>query len=172
MCETDKSTLEKPVRSITSLRKCRVCGCTESDCRQCIAVTGVACHWVEVDLCSRCRAEEVLVHGQPTAWNYAQAIKAIAAAEVQRDCVCNGIRRILEGNFHPAHEDDMRGVLEDLKYIHHIALAIGPGEVTQRLAITLGMFLADNDFRKGEGDLDNVDSDEIKEARALLELMT
>jgi ParB family chromosome partitioning protein len=34
--------------------KCRVCGCTEEDCRQCIEATGQPCHWVEKDLCSRC----------------------------------------------------------------------------------------------------------------------
>ena len=33
---------------------CRVCGCTEADCRQCIAKTGEPCHWVEPDLCSAC----------------------------------------------------------------------------------------------------------------------
>lgn len=35
-------------------RTCRVCGCTDSDCRQCIARTGQPCHWVEPDLCSAC----------------------------------------------------------------------------------------------------------------------
>lgn len=37
-------------------RKCRVCGCTDFDCRQCIEKTGGACHWVEEDLCSACHA--------------------------------------------------------------------------------------------------------------------
>lgn len=36
------------------LTKCRVCGCTEADCRQCIAKTGQPCTWVGVDLCSAC----------------------------------------------------------------------------------------------------------------------
>lgn len=35
-------------------RKCRVCGCTDSDCRQCIEKTGAPCYWVEDDLCSAC----------------------------------------------------------------------------------------------------------------------
>ncbi len=35
-------------------RHCRVCGCTDTDCRQCIAKTGKPCHWVEPDLCSAC----------------------------------------------------------------------------------------------------------------------
>jgi hypothetical protein len=37
-----------------SVRKCRVCGCTDFDCRGCIERTGVPCHWVERDLCSAC----------------------------------------------------------------------------------------------------------------------
>lgn len=35
---------------------CRSCGCTNDDCRQCVEATGVPCHWVEPDLCSRCAA--------------------------------------------------------------------------------------------------------------------
>lgn len=37
-----------------SARKCRVCGCTDNDCRQCIERVGEPCTWVEVDLCSAC----------------------------------------------------------------------------------------------------------------------
>lgn len=33
---------------------CRVCGCTDDNCRQCIEKTGSPCHWVEEDLCSAC----------------------------------------------------------------------------------------------------------------------
>jgi hypothetical protein len=35
-------------------RRCRVCGCTDDDCHQCIEKTGKPCHWVEKDLCSAC----------------------------------------------------------------------------------------------------------------------
>lgn len=38
-------------------RACRVCGCTDDDCRQCITKTGMPCMWVEPDLCSACVAE-------------------------------------------------------------------------------------------------------------------
>jgi len=38
-------------------RRCRVCGCTDDDCRQCIERTGEPCHWVEEDLCSACAVE-------------------------------------------------------------------------------------------------------------------
>lgn len=40
---------------------CRVCGCTDDDCRQCVEATGSPCWWVEPDLCSACvRAEPLL----------------------------------------------------------------------------------------------------------------
>ena len=41
------------------VRKCRVCGCTDDDCRQCVEKTGEPCTWVEEDLCSVCEAEEL-----------------------------------------------------------------------------------------------------------------
>lgn len=34
--------------------KCRKCGCTDGDCRQCIKKTGRACTWVKPNLCSAC----------------------------------------------------------------------------------------------------------------------
>lgn len=34
--------------------RCRVCGCTDADCHECIARTGEPCSWVEPDLCSAC----------------------------------------------------------------------------------------------------------------------
>ena len=40
-----------------TVRSCRVCGCTEEDCRQCIERTGEPCSWVEQDLCSACAAD-------------------------------------------------------------------------------------------------------------------
>ena len=39
---------------IAAPRTCRVCGCTDNNCQQCIEKTGVACHWVGPDLCSAC----------------------------------------------------------------------------------------------------------------------
>lgn len=43
--------VNKPPRKV---RACRVCGCTENDCSQCIALTGAPCWWVGPDLCSAC----------------------------------------------------------------------------------------------------------------------
>ena len=40
-------------------RACRVCGCTDADCRGCIERTGEPCQWVEADLCSACAAGAV-----------------------------------------------------------------------------------------------------------------
>ena len=39
-------------------RSCRDCGCTDDDCTVCYLETGRPCYWVEIDLCSRCHAEE------------------------------------------------------------------------------------------------------------------
>ena len=39
-------------------RTCRICGCTDNDCIQCIAKTGEPCYWVESDLCSACKIPE------------------------------------------------------------------------------------------------------------------
>lgn len=33
---------------------CRVCQCTDDDCRKCIERTGAPCCWVEANLCSAC----------------------------------------------------------------------------------------------------------------------
>lgn len=38
-------------------RICRVCGCTQQDCSQCVEVLGHPCWWFEDDLCSRCAAD-------------------------------------------------------------------------------------------------------------------
>jgi hypothetical protein len=38
---------------------CRVCGCTDDDCAQCIERTGEPCYWVEFELCSACAAGPV-----------------------------------------------------------------------------------------------------------------
>jgi hypothetical protein len=34
---------------------CRVCGCTDDHCPQCIKKTGNPCYWIEPDLCSACK---------------------------------------------------------------------------------------------------------------------
>ena len=35
--------------------RCRVCGCTDDDCTECVERTGIPCTWVEEDLCSACQ---------------------------------------------------------------------------------------------------------------------
>ena len=43
------------------VKRCRECGCTDWDCRQCIAATGHPCSWVEGEeppICTRCADAE------------------------------------------------------------------------------------------------------------------
>lgn len=53
---------EQPEESPTcvAVKRCRICGCTEDDCRQCIAATGSPCSWDDddPDICTRCADEE------------------------------------------------------------------------------------------------------------------
>jgi hypothetical protein len=53
-----------------TFRRCRVCGCTDDDCRGCVAKTGAPCHWIEYDLCSACAARP----GSPQAEKAAQGV--------------------------------------------------------------------------------------------------
>ena len=42
------------------MKRCRICGCTDEDCSQCIAKTGEPCEWVpeleneEGGICTNC----------------------------------------------------------------------------------------------------------------------
>jgi ParB/RepB/Spo0J family partition protein len=50
---------KKPVaKEQKAERKCRICGCTEDNCKQCIVKTGKPCTWIEKDLCSACALEK------------------------------------------------------------------------------------------------------------------
>ena len=49
-----------PWPSIDPSPSCRICGCTDDDCRQCVEKQeGEPCYWVEPDLCSACALEAV-----------------------------------------------------------------------------------------------------------------
>lgn len=41
---------------VSKFGTCKVCGCTDDDCSQCIARTGIACYWVDSKhtICSAC----------------------------------------------------------------------------------------------------------------------
>ncbi|MCC6596971.1 MAG: hypothetical protein IT477_10725 [Rhodanobacteraceae bacterium] len=43
-----------PAQPAIEIRTCRVCGCTDDDCSQCVEKTGDPCYWVADDLCSAC----------------------------------------------------------------------------------------------------------------------
>jgi len=46
-------------------QRCRVCGCTDEDCSDCVEATGTPCHWIpelandDGPICSRCAPVEV-----------------------------------------------------------------------------------------------------------------
>lgn len=37
---------------------CRVCGCTNEDCTECVDILGEPCDWADVDLCTRCADDD------------------------------------------------------------------------------------------------------------------
>jgi hypothetical protein len=39
---------------VSADRECRICGCTDEDCSDCITRTGRPCSWAEPDLCTAC----------------------------------------------------------------------------------------------------------------------
>lgn len=67
---------------IDSLQRCRKCGCTQYDCRQCIEKTGSPCTWAEKDLCSAC-VEEPEIPVVDTRASQSEAVEAVEAPEEQ-----------------------------------------------------------------------------------------
>lgn len=72
--ESESADVPTVVVGCYAVRRCRVCGCTDADCRQCVAASGVPCSWVagELDLCSRCADDEdraVVAGYRPAATN-------------------------------------------------------------------------------------------------------
>lgn len=49
---------------VTEAGACRVCGCTDDDCSQCVEKTGEPCSWVSPGLCSAC-VDDVDEHAPP-----------------------------------------------------------------------------------------------------------
>jgi hypothetical protein len=84
---------EVPKDGDTILRSCRVCGCTQENCSQCVAKTGEPCYWVEEDLCSAC-VEPAGVH-HPTVED---ATKAHLDAQAERTAAAMpaGVAKVLQ----------------------------------------------------------------------------
>lgn len=61
------------------VRKCRVCGCTDNDCIQCIEAQGFPCKWTGEDICSRCGSAVSL------SWEEQQIIKSCLKMEIEFD---------------------------------------------------------------------------------------
>jgi len=95
-------------------RKCRVCGCTEGDCRKCLEKTGMPCHWVEEDLCSACRTKVIVlasIKGGTGKTNIAICLaKALAAAEKRVLLIDSDLNNSL--SFHFIHDDEMEQTRE------------------------------------------------------------
>ena len=53
-----RATLLEYLDDERSQPRCRVCGCIETDCSDCVERTGEPCFWVESDLCSACATPE------------------------------------------------------------------------------------------------------------------
>lgn len=94
-------------------RKCRVCGCTEENCTQCIEKTGGPCYWIEDDLCSAC----VEVPGRKG------PIKQISVSQTI-------LKKIVKsGNLKNLNEDIAEAyVYEDEKYVYTGAVGAGDGK--------------------------------------------
>jgi hypothetical protein len=58
-----------------TVRTCRKCGCTDSDCSGCVQRTGQPCYWVAADLCSACMSALSIM--QPWAWLIAAGHKDV-----------------------------------------------------------------------------------------------
>jgi len=95
-------------------RKCRVCGCTEGDCRQCVEKTGKPCYWVEEDLCSCCKTTVVSfvsIKGGTGKTNIAICLaKALAVAKKRVLLIDSDLNNSL--SFHFIRDDEMEQTRE------------------------------------------------------------
>lgn len=58
--------------------ECVFCGCTQTDCSECIERTGEPCHWISEGICSACVQDiKALSIRQPWAWLIVNGYKSI-----------------------------------------------------------------------------------------------
>jgi hypothetical protein len=69
--------------------RCRVCGCTDEDCRQCIEKTGIACSWVAPDLCSACAPDAFLEAKPEPETSYDRALRTKVCPHCSADIGSN-----------------------------------------------------------------------------------
>lgn len=75
-------------------KSCKICGCTDIDCKQCIEKTGHPCFWVEEDLCSACMYKD---HAITLVQNLANASGAeFEDKSVAVDIIEYTIKKIIE----------------------------------------------------------------------------
>lgn len=63
---------------------CRICGCTEDDCRQCVAKTGEPCSWIAPGLCSACEVGGVISDDARDGFGGAALDRAAPVAQATR----------------------------------------------------------------------------------------
>lgn len=94
---------------MTEKRKCRVCGCTDDNCRQCVERTGHPCSWVEDDLCSACKTTVVSfpsIKGGTGKTNLTICLaKCLAAAGIRVMLIDSDLNNSL--SFHFIDDDEM-----------------------------------------------------------------
>ena len=57
--------------------KCRICGCTDDNCSQCVQAQGYPCNWLEPDLCSRCTPKSPLSYKIILSFDLASALDKV-----------------------------------------------------------------------------------------------
>jgi hypothetical protein len=87
------------------MRACRVCGCTELDCSQCIAKTGTPCSWVEDDLCSACHVP-------------GQHVRVLTQEDLALHT--DGVTNLNDDAFHVGFENDGAGGVKMVEFCREI----------------------------------------------------
>lgn len=104
---------------------CRVCGCTELDCRQCVEKTGKPCHWVDATqtLCSACAQAEgqsetglrFMVNALPFAKRDELAARCGDIPRDERVQIANHHGRGMGDTWHPGVLADKDEILRDIQ---------------------------------------------------------
>lgn len=121
------------------VRRCRVCGCTDDDCSQCIERTGEPCSWVEWDLCSACHdaaiqyEDKLGIPDWPDSDVRAQTSVAEAARLRQRFKSATSWMGL--ANYHIVARQVIDDTLEDLEKIDGELATLETSEAVDALAV-------------------------------------
>lgn len=62
---------------------CRICGCSEDNCSQCIQRTGRPCSWVAENLCSACKETAAVIDAAADVATLFEALGCQGPAEAE-----------------------------------------------------------------------------------------